>query len=208
METFVMQADNMALLIIDMQNDFVLPGAPVHVAGAEASIPAIQRILQAFRADNRPVFHITREYRPDGTDVEMMRRKDFLKHQPFVVPGTKGWEIVDQLSPLPGEYRVIKNRFSAFMFTELDLMLRRLGISHLVVTGTQLPNCVRTLPGLRGDLDHRRLLGPDTRDCRRKYYGHGQCGRAMPGFKGISERSHVVAKKTTPPFLLVSSPKK
>jgi nicotinamidase-related amidase len=143
METFVMQADNMALLIIDMQNDFVLPGAPVHVAGAEASIPAIQRILQAFRAGNRPVFHITREYRPDGTDVEMMRRKDFLEHQPFVVPGTKGWEIVDQLSPLPGEYRVIKNRFSAFMFTELDLMLRRLGISHLVVTGTQLPNCVR-----------------------------------------------------------------
>jgi nicotinamidase-related amidase len=84
-----------------------------------------------------------REYRPDGSDVERMRRQKFIQDQPFVVPGTRGCAIVEQLFPLPGEYRVIKNRFSAFMFTELDLMLRRLGIFHLVVTGTQLPNCVR-----------------------------------------------------------------
>jgi nicotinamidase-related amidase len=100
-------------------------------------------MLQAFRQAGQPVFHITREYRPDGSDVEMMRRKEFAQERPFVVPGTWGWQIVEQLTPLPGEYRIIKNRFSAFMFTELDLILRRLGLTHLVITGTQIPNCVR-----------------------------------------------------------------
>ncbi len=132
-----------ALLIIDMQNDFVLAQAPLHVTGAWASIPAIQSILEAFREGRQPVFHIVREYRHDGSDVEKIRRKAFLGGQPCALPGSKGGEIVQELAPLPGEYRVVKNRFSAFMFTELDLMLRRLGISHLVVTGTQLPNCVR-----------------------------------------------------------------
>ncbi|GAU08874.1 cysteine hydrolase family protein [Desulfoplanes formicivorans] len=138
-----MRATSMALLIIDMQNDFVLPKGVLHVAGAQATIPVIQRILHVFRQTGRPVFHITREYRPDGSDVENMRRKKFLEERPFVVPGTWGWQIAEQLTPLPGEYRIIKNRFSAFMFTELDLMLRRLGLAHLVITGTQLPNCVR-----------------------------------------------------------------
>ncbi len=132
-----------ALLIIDMQNDFVLPDAPLCVAGARDSIPAIGQVLHRFRAEHLPVFHITREYRPDGSDVERMRRASFLNEQSFVVAGSSGCEIVPELIPLPGEYRIIKNRFSAFMFTELDLMLRRLGIHHLVVTGTQLPNCVR-----------------------------------------------------------------
>ncbi len=51
---------------------------------------------------------------------------------------------MEQLKPQPGEYRLVKNRFSAFMQTELDWMLRRLGINHLVVCGTQYPNCIRT----------------------------------------------------------------
>ncbi|WP_462323739.1 cysteine hydrolase family protein [Desulfoplanes sp.] len=138
-----MRSNDMALLIIDMQNDFVLPGGPVHVAGAASTIPAIKSMLETFRTNEHPVFHITREYRPDGSDVEKLRQKDFLENRPFVLSGTQGSAIVKQLSPIPGEYRVIKNRFSAFMFTELDLMLRRLNISHVVVTGTQLPNCVR-----------------------------------------------------------------
>ena len=150
-----------ALLIIDMQNDFVLPGAPVCVAGAHASIPAIGQVLTCFRAEDRPVFHITREYRPDGSDVERMRRASFLNDQSFVVPGSSGCEIVPELEPLPGEYRIIKNRFSGFMYTELDLILRRLGITHLVVTGTQLPNCVRATVFDAMSLDYEVTLITD-----------------------------------------------
>ncbi|OPZ87616.1 MAG: N-carbamoylsarcosine amidase [bacterium ADurb.Bin429] len=138
-----MSAPKQALIIIDMQNDFVLHGAPACVAGAAATVSVIRRLLDDFRSRKQPIFHVVREYRADGSDIELPRLDGFLHHQPFVVPGTPGCEIVAELTPLPGEYRLVKNRFSAFMLTELDLMLRRLGITDLVVCGTQYPNCVR-----------------------------------------------------------------
>jgi len=133
-----------ALLIIDMQNDIVLPGAPACVAGAFSTVPVIRNLLDSFRAKGSPIFHVVREYRPDGSDVEITRLERFLKNHRYVIPGTKGCEIVEELTPLPGEYRIVKRRFSAFMNTELDFMLRRLGVTHLVVCGTQYPNCIRT----------------------------------------------------------------
>lgn len=132
-----------ALIIIDMQNDFVLPGAPACVAGARATVPCIRRLLEVFRAGAGPVFHVTREYRADGSDVELNRLGDFRQGKTYVVPGTPGCEIVAELAPRAGEYRVIKPRYSGFMQTELDFMLRRLGVTRLVVCGTQYPNCVR-----------------------------------------------------------------
>jgi len=138
------QSKKYALIIIDMQNDFVLPGAPACVAGAYASIPKIREALDFFRNKTLPVFHVIRAYRADGSDIEITRFKAFTQEKPYGVPGTKGAEIVDELKPLPGEYQIIKNRFSGFMHTELDFMLRRLNISHIAVCGTQYPNCIRT----------------------------------------------------------------
>jgi nicotinamidase-related amidase len=134
---------NSALIIIDMQNDFVLPGSPACVAGALATIPNITRVLEKFRKEGAAVFHIVREYRKDGSDIEISRQKSFLNAEAYVVPDTKGCEIVKELQPIEGEYRIVKNRFSGFMNTELDFMLRRLGIKNLVICGTQYPNCIR-----------------------------------------------------------------
>ncbi|MGD2089257.1 MAG: isochorismatase family cysteine hydrolase [Candidatus Aminicenantes bacterium] len=132
-----------ALLIIDMQKDFVLPGAPAQVAGAFATIPNIQQVLQLSREQKWPIFHVVREHRADGSDIEPFRRKDFLAKQKYAVPGTPGCDIVDELKPLPGEYRIVKQRFSAFMNTPLDFVLRRLEIHSLVICGTQYPTCIR-----------------------------------------------------------------
>ena len=133
-----------ALIIIDMQNDFALPDAPMGVAGAMAVLPNIRRVLEHFRAQGLPVFHVVREYRADGSDIEATRLDGFLAKKPYCVPGTPGCEIVAGLEPLPGEYRIVKNRFSAFMHTELDFMLRRLGVDTIAVVGIQYPNCIRT----------------------------------------------------------------
>ena len=133
-----------ALIIIDMQNDFVLPGAPACIAGAYATIPCIGRLLDFFRANRFPVFHVTREYRADGSDVEITRRRAFLGGNRYVVAGTKGCDIVECLAPVAGEYRIVKKRFSGFMNTELDFLLRSIGATHLVICGTQYPVCVRT----------------------------------------------------------------
>ena len=131
------------LIIIDMQNDFVLPDAPQCIAGAEAIVPNIQKVLELFRSKNLPVFHIYREYREDGSDIEKTRLDDFLTQHKYCVPHTKGCEIIDELIPIEGEYKIVKNRFSGFMQTELDFILRCLGIEKIVICGVQYPNCIR-----------------------------------------------------------------
>ena len=132
-----------ALLIIDMQNDFVLEGKPLRVAGAKTVIPKIQAVLAEFRKRSLPVFHILRVHRPDGSDVEIIRQQLFRK-QPFAVAGTTGAAVIDELAPRPGEYVITKTRMSAFIGTELDLILRTLSVTSVYVTGIQTPNCIRT----------------------------------------------------------------
>lgn len=136
--------DRTALIIIDMQKDFVKPGSPMMVGGAGGSIGKVVQALELFRELQWPVFHVVREYRADGSDVEITRVDRFRKNGPFAVPGTRGCEIVDELKPAPGEFRIVKNRFSAFMATELDFILRRLRVGRIAVAGTQYPNCIRT----------------------------------------------------------------
>ena len=133
-----------ALLIIDMQKDFVLPGAPLRVEGALATVPAIRRLLERARVEGWPVFHVVREHRPDGSDAEIFRRHLFENGGPgFCVAGREGSAIVDELAPLPGEHKVVKTRFSAFYRTSLEDDLRALGVETVLLSGTQYPNCVR-----------------------------------------------------------------
>lgn len=128
-----------ALLIIDMQNDVVakLPPAP-------GIIPNIKEILKRFRDLDKPVFHIRRSYRSDGTDVELPRLEVFKEKGFRVVEGTPGAEIVDALAPRKEEYVIIKSRWSGFCRTNMDLLLNRLGVNTVVLAGVQTPNCVRT----------------------------------------------------------------
>ena len=151
-----------ALIIIDMQNDFVLSGAPMCVAGAAETLPQISSLLSRFRELNRPVFHVVREHRADGSDVDGFRHADFQAGKTFVVPGTTGCEIVEPLQPTASDYRIVKPRFSAFMKTPLDLMLRRLGVNHLVVCGTQYPNCIRATVLDAVSLDYQVTLVTDA----------------------------------------------
>ncbi|MDD4369451.1 MAG: cysteine hydrolase [Oscillospiraceae bacterium] len=132
-----------ALLIIDMQNDFCLPGAPFAVKGARSVAPQIKKVLDAGRSCGLPIFHIIRHYRADGSDVETTRYQTFIEKGGALIEGTAGAEIIAELRPVKGEYIVIKQRWSAFFQTELDILLRRLKVSRIVVTGVQTPNCIR-----------------------------------------------------------------
>ena len=135
--------ENVGLIIVDMQNDFVLPNAPAPITGAFDTLPRLREALGIFRQHSWPVFHVVRHHRKDGSDVESVRRQDFLEKGGYAIPGTPGCEIVEPLKPLPGEYIIVKTRFSAFMNTELDFILRRKGVTHIVVCGTQYPTCIR-----------------------------------------------------------------
>jgi nicotinamidase-related amidase len=132
-----------ALLIIDMQNDFVRSGSPMRVSGAEAAIGHISNVLKMFREKGLPVVHIVRVHRGDGSDVEIIR-KDRFRERPFAVEGTEGAAIIPELTPGPGEFIIRKIRMSGFIGTDLDLLLRSVGADPLVVVGIQTPNCIRT----------------------------------------------------------------
>ncbi len=134
---------NTALLVVDMQNDFVLPGASLCVDGAQETVPTIRALLDEAREKEWKVIHVVREHRPDGSDAELGRAGLFGDGFGLTVAGSPGAHIVAGLEPIPGEYVVRKRRFSAFFQTELDMLLRRFRVSTLVIAGTQYPNCIR-----------------------------------------------------------------
>ena len=137
-------SDSPALAIVDMQNDFVLPDSPCHVPGAMETIPAIRELAGYFRSNKWPVIYVTRGHRPDASDVEYVRVQLFREKGGICVTGSRGAQIVDGLEVKPEDYILVKIRFSAFLFTEFDLLLRRLGIKTLAISGTQYPNCIRS----------------------------------------------------------------
>ena len=151
-----------ALAVIDMQNDFVLPDAPLRVAGAEASVPVIRALLDTARKRGWHVFHVIREHLPDGSDVEAFRMPMYGAGQGACVSGAPGASIVSALTPLPGEKIIRKRRFSAFFHTEFDLVLRSLGVRTLVLAGTQYPNCVRGTAVDGMSLDYRVIVVTDA----------------------------------------------
>jgi Amidases related to nicotinamidase len=144
-----------------MQKDFCLPGAPFEVKGAITVAPYIKRALDACRIHRIPIIHVFRYYRADGSDVELTRYDDFMKVGGGCVQGTTGAEILDELKPIEGEYLIIKQRWSAFFQTELDCLLKRLGVDQIVVTGVQTPNCIRATVWDANSFDYEVIVLTD-----------------------------------------------
>ena len=142
-----MEATKAALIVIDMQRGFLDESSPLCIRGARATVPACARVLAHARKTGIPVFYVSRAYRPDGSDVENTRLAPWLSGGKPMTPGSTGphsAEIPAEMAPQPGDYQLYKPRFSAFFQTELDLMLRRLRIDTVLLTGTTTPNCIRT----------------------------------------------------------------
>lgn len=133
-----------ALILIDMERGFVDPESVHCIAQAEATIPACMHAIEIARSKNIPIFFVKRHYRADGSDVECTRYAAWVEGGKSMRPGTWGAEEVDGLVPQEGDYSIIKPRWSAFFGTELDLILRRLGVRRVILAGTTTPNCIRT----------------------------------------------------------------
>ena len=136
-----------ALLVIDMQNGFLSEKSPLYIKGASETVPACSRVIQFCRKHAIPIFFITRSYASDGSNVEHPRRAAWEAGGKPLSPGCPH-EISAEMPKAFGEsdrdYRIIKPRYSAFFATGLDMILRRLGIHRLILTGTTTPNCIRT----------------------------------------------------------------
>lgn len=142
-----------ALLIVDMQNDFVRAGAPLEVPDARATIAAIDVLAAAFRARGRPVVYT--RFVTDETPGLMWlwspecrprdRRCCWRGHRRHYddVEGPRGViDVVDELTPQPGDWTVDKHGYGAFHGTDLHARLRAAGVRSVVVCGTVTQICV------------------------------------------------------------------
>lgn len=135
-----------ALLVIDMINAFVEDKSPLCVKNAKDTVPRIELVVEICRKKGIPLFFIGREYREDGTDVEVTRWNYWSDHNRPLTKSSASEtssSFYGPLKPQKQDYVIIKKKWSAFFRTELDLVLRRLNVDTVVITGTQTPNCIR-----------------------------------------------------------------
>ncbi|GAB6147468.1 cysteine hydrolase family protein [Stetteria hydrogenophila] len=123
-----------AVIVVDMQNDFVKEGGKLRVPTAEATVEPIRRLLERARRAGVRVFY-TQDTHYDG-DPEFEIWGEHARH------GTWGWEIVEELKPRPGDIVVQKTRYDGFYGTPLDDLLRVYGVEYTVIVGTVANICV------------------------------------------------------------------
>jgi nicotinamidase-related amidase len=131
-----------ALLVIDMQNDFVESGAPRQVPGASEIVPAVASAIDRMRVQGDLIVWICRAYSADGSNVEAARKPQFQRN-PYAVAGTRGAELADGLIRRAADLSIVTPSYSAFFRTDLDLKLREAGVSKVVACGVDLSRCVR-----------------------------------------------------------------
>ncbi len=131
-----------ALIVVDMENDFVAPGAPMETPAGRAMLPTLKRALTCCRKQGIQIIYTTHAHRRDGCD--MGRFADLwlpIRHGTGLVDGEPGIEIYPEIAPQAEEFIIKKRRYSAFYGTDLEIILRGLGINTVVISGVTTENC-------------------------------------------------------------------
>ena len=171
--------DAAALVTIDVQRD-TLDGRPLEIPGTSAALAAMAKLAQAFRRAGRPIVHVVRLYREDGSNVDLSRRALVEGGARILAPGDEGAELAPGLAPdgAPeldadallagelqplgsGEWVLYKPRWGAFYETALEEHLRALGVDTLVFCGANFPNCPRTSVYEASERDFRIVVATD-----------------------------------------------
>jgi len=126
--------DHSAILVVDMLNDFVT-GALACDRG-KAIVPATAALLDAARKAGKPVIFCN-DAHIKGVDLELKLWGD------HAIAGTKGAEVIPELKVSDKDFIVPKRRYSGFFQTDLDILLRELGVDTVIVTGLHTHMCVR-----------------------------------------------------------------
>lgn len=131
-----------AMIVVDMQNDFVADGAMLQSKQAHALVPKLAQTLKFCREQGIRVIYTAHVHRKDGCDMGLY--DDLyppIANRASLVDDSPGVEIYAELQPSADEHVIKKHRYSAFFCTDLDLILREWGIRSVVVSGTTTENC-------------------------------------------------------------------
>ncbi len=194
--SFLFEPSATAVLVIDMQRDFVEPGGFGETLGNDVSrlrgvIAPLQRTLAATRAAGVTVIHTREGHLPDLSDCPpaklergrpSMRIGDLGPNGRILVRGERGHGIIDELAPVEGELVIDKPGKGAFYSTELGTVLSTANITSLVVTGVTTEVCVHTTVREANDRGYQCLV---LSDCVGSYFPEFQdAGLAMISAQG------------------------
>jgi nicotinamidase-related amidase len=178
---FPLPPDGVALLVIDMQRDFLLPGGFGESLGNDVSllqrvVPPLARVLAAAREAGLLVVHTREGHLPDLSDCPPAKLRRGTPSQrigdpgPYgriLIRGEFGHDIIDELAPLPGEPVIDKPGKGAFYATGLAELLESRGITHLLVAGVTTEVCVHTTVREANDRGYECLV---LADCVGSYF--------------------------------------
>ena len=177
----VVEFDHAALIIIDMQRDFLEPGGFGETLGndvslLQAAVAPLRKVLDAARAANMLIIHTREGHRPDLSDAprhKVERGEPSLRIGApgpmgrILVRGEPGHDIIPELYPAPGEPVIDKPGKGAFYQTDLELMLKNREIDTLLVCGVTTEVCVNTTVREANDRGFRCIV---LSDCCASYF--------------------------------------
>lgn len=150
-----------ALLIIDMQKDFFQK--PNLIKKQRELIANINELILKARKEDIPIIWVRQEHEADLSDAPLYFRKNNIHS---VIRGTKGAALIEGLKPGQTDYEIIKKRYSAFLKTNLEKILKKIKVDTLIITGINTMSCIRTTATDAYQLDYNLLI---PREC---VYGH------------------------------------
>jgi ureidoacrylate peracid hydrolase len=179
-----------AVIVVDMENDFVAKGgmfdrAGVDISGAQKAIAPTAKVLAAARQSGLKIIYLKMGYRPDLSDLgsaDSVNRTRHLKlgvgqkirapdgrESRVLIRDTWDTDIVPELKPQANDVVIYKTRFSGFYQTDLDATLKKFGIKYLIFTGVTTSICVESTVR---DAMFRDYLCVLLRDCMSEPMGH------------------------------------
>ena len=164
-EPIIIKLATTAVIVVDMQNDFGAEGGMFHSAGLDISmiqniVSPITRVLGAAREVGIKIIYLKMAFKPDLSDLGAPDSPNRVRHLFFgvgepthapsgvrsqaLIRDTWNTEILWELAPKAGDTVLFKHRFSGFYQTELDVILKEMGIKHLIFTGCTTSVCVES----------------------------------------------------------------
>jgi nicotinamidase-related amidase len=208
---FAFEEDSTALVVIDMQRDFLMPGGFGESLGNDVSqlrrtIEPLAALMGAWRAAGLPIIHTREGHLPDLSDcppaklnrgAPSMRIGDPGAFGRILIRGEYGHDIIDELQPLDGEAVIDKPGKGAFYATELSEILEKDGIKTLIVTGVTTEVCVHTTVREANDRGYECLV---LADCVGSYFPEFQ----QVGLKMIAAQGGIFGWVAESPSVLAA----
>jgi nicotinamidase-related amidase len=174
--TYMLEPGRTALIVIDMQRDFIEPGGFGEALGNDVSrlaaiVPTVADLIGLFRENGWPIVHTREAHLPDLSDCPPAKRArgsapvrigDPGPMGRLLVRGEPGNQILPALAPRPGEIVIDKPGKGAFYATGLGSMLQEIGVTHLVFAGVTTEVCVQTTMREANDRGYECLLVEDA----------------------------------------------